>query len=137
MAVRVRPKGVQSKATGAKVSVTDDQDKYQLELKFKRKHRELIAQAKNNATFQSWNAQNDQKFGFIPLTDCEIPSKNNFCQGPVDTISQHEIVSKSGVPNFKGAQILVNTKLCLLAWERYLNKYWGKQLLFLLKGGER
>ena len=41
-------------------------DKYDLELRFKPKHRSKIQQAKANHTFQKWDRQMKGKFGFIP-----------------------------------------------------------------------
>ena len=110
-------------------------DKYDLELKFKFKHRQFINAAKDNTTFKKWNMQTDQKFGFVPLSDLKIPSKNNFKCVTTDTCKQHEIVRSSGSPNFLDVQLLVNTNLNLDKWEKYLNGYWDEQLLFLLKGG--
>ena len=47
--------------------LSENADKYDLELRFKPRHREKIENAKDNATFQRWNTQTSGKYGFIPL----------------------------------------------------------------------
>ena len=48
-------------------------DKYDLELRFRPRHREHIAAAKQCDTFKLWNDQTQDKFGFIPLGDLTLP----------------------------------------------------------------
>ena len=110
-------------------------DKYHLELLFKKKYREKIAKAQTNATFRAWQAQNDQKFGFVPLNDLVMPERDSFIKCDIDPIKMHEIVNSSGKHNFMGKQLIVNSDLKLPAWEKHLVHYWDQQLLLLLKGG--
>ena len=42
-------------------------DKYDLELRFKQKHRDIVTSEKNNKTFKDWDSQTSGKNGFIPL----------------------------------------------------------------------
>ena len=44
-------------------------DKCDLDLRFRPRHQNKIADAKNCNTFRNWNNQNCEKFGFIPLGD--------------------------------------------------------------------
>ena len=41
-------------------------DKYDLDLRFRPRHQSKIACAKDCVTFQKWNDQNCEKYGFIP-----------------------------------------------------------------------
>ena len=45
------------------------QDKYDLALKFKAKHRDKLEKAKNSTSFQQWDNQTVGKFGYIPISD--------------------------------------------------------------------
>ena len=49
------------------------EDKYDLDLRFRLCHQQKIASAKHCVTFQNWNDQNSEKFGFIPLGDILLP----------------------------------------------------------------
>ena len=58
------------------VVLVENDDKYDLELKFKSRHRQHIAEAKDNHIFQLWDKQDNDKYGFIPLRDQIIWGKN-------------------------------------------------------------
>ena len=51
-------------------------DKYNLQLAFRPRHRATIALATNVKTFKAWDSQTSDKFGFIPLGDLILPQKN-------------------------------------------------------------
>ena len=51
-------------------------DKYNLQLAFRPRHRATIASATNVQTFKAWDSQTNNKFGFIPLGDLVLPKKN-------------------------------------------------------------
>ena len=46
---------------------TQDLDKYELDLRFRPRHRHKIQEAKNCQIFKLWDSQTQDKFGFIPL----------------------------------------------------------------------
>ena len=48
-------------------------DKYELDLRFKPHHRDIIASVSECNTFKMWNDQNHDKFGFILLGDLTLP----------------------------------------------------------------
>ena len=48
---------------------TDTDDKYALPLLMKEKQSEILKIASGNSTFERWKAQNNQKFGYIPLAN--------------------------------------------------------------------
>ena len=54
------------KPTKEKDVLIESCDKYELELRFKPKHRSKIHQAKENSTFQKWDQQMKYKVWFIP-----------------------------------------------------------------------
>ena len=54
-------------------AVSCETDKYELDLRFKPRHRDIIASASECNTFKNWNDQNHDKFGFIPLGDMTLP----------------------------------------------------------------
>ena len=62
-------------------------DKYELALQVKNKNREKLYKAKSDLTYQKWNEQNKDKFGFIPLGPLIVP----------DTDKQ---IEKGSDPNF-------------------------------------
>ena len=53
-----------------------DSDKYALDLRFRPHHRLRIKEAKNCPIFKVWDEQMSDKFGFIPLQDQILPSKD-------------------------------------------------------------
>ena len=51
-------------------------DKYQLSLQVQNKNKEKMKQASADLTFQKWNSQNEDKFGFIPLSALALPASD-------------------------------------------------------------
>ena len=99
------------------------------------KNKEMLRIAKGNDTFEQWNDQNSQKFGFIPLADFNIPVQDKNVSLDVSHLQRHEIVKNSGKHNFMGPQILVPSQLNIEKWEEVLKGYWDRQLIYLLKYG--
>ena len=110
-------------------------DKYALPLHLKPRQNEIMKCAIGNATFENWNMQNIEKFGFIPLGNHKIPGKdeNNFTD--LHIFDVHKMLKEDSIPDFLGRQIRLKTELNIENWEHYLQDYWDKQLIFLLKYG--
>ena len=91
-------------------------DKYDLELRFKPKHRNVVSLAKDNATFKWWDDQTATKYGFIPLGDflCLDQDARNPCTG--DLLDIHNCVKSTGNFNFMDAQISVPSQLRVDRW---------------------
>ena len=53
----------------------------------------------------------------------------------LDIIEAHKIVTKTGLPNFMAARILVQGQLNIKKWKKYLCNYWDNQLIDLLTFG--
>ena len=110
-------------------------DKYSLAIHNKSYKKALLWQARDNTTFEKWQSQNKDKFGFTPLGDLTVPNvnlANNTTDSPLDI---HKRVRASQVPNFLGFQINIRSQLNVEAWEEVLQDYWDKQLLFLIRYG--
>ena len=58
------------------VVLIEMEDKYDLELRFKPKHRQRISEAKSCNTFKIWDQQMEDKYGFIPLGELNVPEHN-------------------------------------------------------------
>ena len=50
--------------------------KFDLGLVFRPQNRSRISNAGNTDIFKLWDAQNPQKFGFIPLSDLTLPNED-------------------------------------------------------------
>ena len=79
-------------------------DKYNLQLAFRPRHRATIASATNVQTFKAWDNQTHDKFGFIPLGDLMLPVKNCKRKSQKSILKIHEQVHESGNFNFMHAQ---------------------------------
>ena len=120
---------------GNTVSLVENDDKYDLELKFKPRHRQRITEAKNNKMFQLWDIQTKDKYGFIPLGDQILPGKNENNMKNFDMKNLHQAVKNSNKFNFMGVQIQVPSQLNPDMWDKHLIDYWDKQLYFLIRYG--
>ena len=98
-------------------------------------HKKSWKQIDNEVT-RAWRSQTDFEFGFIPLSQFQEATSDvvnelvDYCP-----IKAHNIVSKSGKPNFLKARIKVDTQLHLDEWQKQLQGYWDTQLLDLLRFG--
>ena len=117
------------------VTLIETDEKYDLELRFKPRHRQHISEAKSNSTFQSWDSQTRDKYGFIPLGDLIVPEKNYKNKAIPNMKVLHETVKKSNKFNFMQAQVEVPSQLNPDVWDEYLVNYWDKQLCFLIRYG--
>ena len=115
------------------VTLIETDEKYDLELRFKPRHRQQIGEAKSNPIFQLWDSQTKDKYGFIPLGDLKIPKKNNKNKSISNTKVLHETVKNSNNFNFMQAQVEAPSQLNPDAWDEYLVDYWDKQLCFLIR----
>ena len=80
--------------------------------------------------------ENGNHFGFIPLTALKTYNGNpvHYDQIP-DIITAHNIVTKTGLPNFLGARIPIASQLHPQRWRSYLANFWDKQLPDLIEFG--
>ena len=87
-------------------SVTKGQgDKYDLDLRFRPRHRDKIVTAQDCVTFQKWDDQNSDKFGFILLGDLMLPSIDLKSVTKEKIFDVHRRVKASGTFNFMKSQI--------------------------------
>ena len=81
---------------------------------------------------QLWQSQVDFRFGFVPLQEQLLPGPDIGTSKFSGTLLQiHDIVKKSGKPNFLKACIPIQSQLK----EEALGNYWDRQLLELIKFG--
>ena len=113
----------------------ENADKYDLELRFKPRHREKIENAKNNGTFQRWNKQASDKYRFIPLGDLIKPHSDIRNPAMADIKLLHSTVKNGNTHNFLGAQVQVKGQLDPDKWEMRLHNYWDEQLCSLIRYG--
>ena len=118
-----------------KVVLVETEDKYDLELRFKPKHRQRITDSKTCNTFKKWDQQVEDKYGFIPLGELHVPEFNEKNTFHSDLTDLHHIVKNSGTFNFVKTQIQVKSQLNADVWDRYLKEYWDRQLCFLIRYG--
>ena len=69
-------KGSSNDNQGVKNSVDSNSDKYDLDLRFRPRHREAVAKATNCELFRTWDSQTADKYGFIPLSEMIVPKTN-------------------------------------------------------------
>ena len=84
-------------------------DKYDLDLRFRPRHKDKIVAAQNCVTFQNWEDQNSEKFGFIPLGYLMLPSidfKNVTKENIYDV---HRRIKVSGTFNFMKLPIQISS----------------------------
>ena len=78
----------------------------------------------------------DGTFGFIPRGPLKIYDGTSVSWNPIpDIIRAHLLVRNSGLPNYLGCRIPVNSNLNCDNWIHYLQNYWDNQLVDLLKYG--
>ena len=93
------------------VILIESDEKYDLELRFKPRHRQRIGKAKNNSTFQLWDNQTKDKYGYISLGDLMIPERNDKNKSISNIKVLHETIKKSKNFNFMQAQVQVPSQL--------------------------
>ena len=75
------------------------------------------------------------KFGFIPLQDQALPTSHIPSNTSGSIWLGHARIVDSGVCNYMKMQIPVYSQLNVDGWQKYLEGYWDKQLIYLLKYG--
>ena len=86
--------------------------------------------------FSLWRKQSDFQFGFVPLSNLVLPDSVGHVGDKVnDPIEQHFRVKSTGIPNFLGARIPIESQLNAEEWEKMLSGYWDKQLVHLIRVG--
>ena len=75
------------------------------------------------------------KFGYIPLQEQIIPSRDHRNTSVNDVLKMHNIISESDTYNFLQCQIQVPSQLNADVWENYLGDYWDTQLKYLIRYG--
>ena len=111
-------------------------DKYDLDLRFRPRHREAVAKAKNCELFKQWDNQTIDKYGFIPLSEMTLPETKNSKNSSLATIFDiHRSIVDTKTHNFMEAQIEIESQLNPDAWDKYLKNYWDKQLPLLIRYG--
>ena len=85
--------------------------------------------------FKQWKSQTDFDFGSIPLTDLVLPESKEAGPGFESPIDQHNVVKDFRIPSFLCAGLPVKSQLNIPVWEDWLQDYWDKQLIELLRHG--
>ena len=91
-----------------KYVLIENQDKYDLELRFIPRHTLKIIAAQSCATFKRWDEETADKYGFIPLGDLLVADQNENTNTIPDIVTLHEKVKELNKHNFMGKQIQVN-----------------------------
>ena len=80
--------------------------------------------------------QNENTFGFVPLNDLMVYTGKEVIWGSIpDIVEAHRKIRNSGLPNFMGLRIPVQSQLKISSWKKYLRQYWDHQLLDLIEYG--
>ena len=111
------------------------EDKYELALAVKNKNKIRLQQASSDPTHQKWSKQNQQRFGFIPLSPLLLPNTNLKRVLDADPIQLYDITKNSDSFNFMTDQIQVKSQLNPDVWEQCLKDYWDSQLCHLIRYG--
>ena len=86
-------------------------NEYNLELRFKPKHRQRVNTAKGIRTIKNWDYQMEDKYGFITLGDLVLPEHNEKNPTIDDIKKLHDTVKSSNKFNFMGSQIQIVSQL--------------------------
>ena len=116
-------------------AVICETDQYELDLRVKPRHRDIIASAGECNTFKNLNDQNHDKFGFIPLGDLTFPPIELKKYKKEKIFDIHRRIKVSGVHNYMKCQIQIQSQLKPDVWQKYLTNYWDSQLVLLLRYG--
>ena len=97
----------------------------------------LVPQSSTNGTTCTPDTQEDTfHFGFIPQGPLKL-----YVGDPVyweyvpNVIRSHLLIRASGIPNYLGCRIPVQSHLNIENWKRYLVNYWDQQITDLLQYG--
>ena len=137
----VSPVNIQGSELNSKVNKCTDNssdsnlDKYDLDLRFRPRHRETVARAKFYQLFKNWDNQTVDKYGFIPLLEMVLPDENRKNSSLATIFDVYKSIIDTHTHNFLEAQIEIKSQLNPDAWDRHLQNYWDKQLPLLIRYG--
>ena len=96
-----------------------------------------ILQQKNQCLdFLKCQQQNGQEFGFFPMNSLNVYTGTSTANDNIsDTVTLHQIVRSSGLPNYLGCRFPLQTQLNISAWRYHLQDYYDSQVLDLLEFG--
>ena len=95
----------------------------------------INAEAPTCAEYWLCKQQNGVDFGCVPLSPIMLFTGDpTYWQTLPDIITAHKMIRQSGLPNFLGLRIPVNTQLKVKAWRHHLKEYWD-QLIDLIQYG--
>ena len=86
-------------------------DKYELALQVKNKSKERLNNARTDPTYQKWNSQNEDIFGFIPLGPLILPNCDKKLEKGLDPIKLYDITRSQETFIFLSIQIRVHSQL--------------------------
>ena len=90
----------------------------------------------NCADFRACIKQNSDAFGFVPQTGMQsYTGKPVNWETILDIYSSHTMIRQSGLPNFLGHRIPVNSQLKPHRWRFHLRDFWNNQLPDLIEFG--
>ena len=77
--------------------------------------------------FSLWKRQTDYTFGFVALTNLVIPDKPGHIGVKISNpIEQHFRIRPTGISNFLGERIPVQSQLNVEEWKKLLTNYWDQ-----------
>ena len=86
--------------------------------------------------YNAWRCQSDFKFGFVPIDEQLLPDTLHISNASHSSPFRiHELVRSTNKPNFMQARVPVDSQLNVHAWEKHLQGYWGRQLIYLIRFG--
>ena len=88
-----------------------------------------------SSNYTNWKLQTDFDFGFVPLQDFILPAHLHMGEEIGCPLETYRRVKASGLPNFLGCRIPIESQLNVQAWDRELKGYWDNQLIHLIRHG--
>ena len=109
----------------ASVNVVSQQtDKYNLQLRFLPHYRDTIAKVVDEPIFKLWDEQNVDKYGFMPLSDLLLPDDDKKCAKALEPLEAYSRVNSTQQFNFMVSQVQVALQLNPDRWDYHLRSYW-------------
>ena len=86
--------------------------------------------------YQKCKAQIGTKFGCVPLAPSYVyKGQSQVWESVPDVLTAHKLIRDSGLPNFLGLRIPVETNLNVSSWRKHLVDYFDQQLPDLIELG--
>ena len=86
--------------------------------------------------YQKCKAQIGTKFGCVPLAPIYVhKGQSQVWESVPDVLTAHKLIRDSGLPNFLGLRIPVETNLNVSSWRKHLVDYFDQQLPDLIEFG--